>query len=269
MTESAARPAGRSAAESLPGSAAGLPSGLPAVLRRFPADGLVALDFDGTLAPIVAVPAEAALPPATRTALESLAVARPGRVALVSGRALADLSSVARPPAGVLLVGSHGAEVAGAHSPLDAAAATLLAVVTAEIETIVTARPGTALERKPAGAVLHTRRAERDVAKAATDAVLAGPARRPGVRTTLGKEVVELSVVDVDKGRALLALRAELGTPAVLYAGDDVTDEHAFEVLDDETGDVTIKVGGGATAARWRVDGPGALPTLLDALARP
>jgi trehalose-phosphatase len=243
-----------------------LPEGLADVLRRFPADGLVALDFDGTLAPIVAVPAGAAAPAATRAALESLAAARPGRVALVSGRALADLTAVARPPGGVLLVGSHGAEVAGAHSPLDDAATALLVAVTAEVGAVVAAHPGTALERKPAGAVLHTRRAGRDVAAAAAEAVLAGPSRRPGVRTTRGKEVVELSVVDVDKGRALLALRRELRAQAVLYAGDDVTDEHAFEVLDDTSGDVTIKVGDGPTGARWRVDGPQAMPGVLRTL---
>ncbi|MGF1664313.1 MAG: trehalose-phosphatase [Kineosporiaceae bacterium] len=259
-------------ADELGGPAGGtpdeLPDGLAAALAAFPRDGLVALDFDGVLAPIVAVPSAAAMPPVTRTALERLAAGRPAGVALVSGRALADLTAVARPPAGTLLVGSHGAEVAGAPSPLDAAARELLATVTDEVRAVVEAHLGTTVETKPAGVVLHTRTADRAVAAAAAAAVLAGPATRPGVRTTRGKEVVELSVVDVDKGRALLALREELQVPAVLYAGDDVTDEHAFEVLDDDAGDVTVKVGEGRTAARWRVDGPDAVPALLAAITR-
>jgi trehalose 6-phosphate phosphatase len=248
------------------GGAGELPEGLAETLAAFPPDGLVGLDFDGTLAPIVAVPSEAVMPPATRAALERLTAGRPSGVALVSGRALADLTAVARPPAGTLLVGSHGAEVAGAHSPLDEAARVLLADVTRDVRMIVEAHPGTAVETKPAGVVLHTRTADRATGEAAASAVLAGPAVREGVRTTRGKEVVELSVVDTDKGRALLSLRRELRAPAVLYAGDDVTDEHAFAVLDDASGDITIKVGEGATAARWRVAGPAALPAVLASL---
>ena len=67
------------------------------------------------------------------------------------------------------------------------------------------------------------------------------------------------------KGEALTALRDELGAPVVLYAGDDVTDEHAFEALRDD--DVTVKVGDGTTAARFRVDDPDALVAALATLA--
>lgn len=249
-----------------------LPDGLAETLQGFAArdDVLVALDFDGVLAPLVLVPSESTMPPQTRDALEALAAARPGRVALVSGRALADLREVAKPPGGVLLIGSHGAETEGAPVALDPAARDLLATVTAEVQAIVDANPGTHREDKPAGVVLHTRRAEPGPAADATAAVLAGPAARAGVRTTRGKEVVELSVLDRDKGRALLDLRRALGVTGVLYAGDDVTDEHAFEVLDDGPGDgtedVTVKVGDGETAARWRVSGPEAMPAVLAAL---
>ena len=69
-----------------------------------------------------------------------------------------------------------------------------------------------------------------------------------------GKDVVEISVLSASKGEALTALRDELAAPVVLYAGDDVTDEHAFEAL--RADDVTVKVGPGETAARFRVDGP-------------
>jgi trehalose 6-phosphate phosphatase len=66
--------------------------------------------------------------------------------------------------------------------------------------------------------------------------------------------VVEVGVVRADKGTALQALREELGADAVAYFGDDVTDEDAFRALGPD--DVTVKVGEGATAARFRVDGP-------------
>jgi len=86
-----------------------------------------------------------------------------------------------------------------------------------------------------------------------------------------GKEVVELSVSDATKGAALRRLRALTGTApgpgGVLYAGDDVTDETAFAVLDDDAGDVTVKVGPGETGARHRVPDPQAVARLLQELA--
>ena len=87
---------------------------------------------------------------------------------------------------------------------------------------------------------------------------------RAGVRPLRGKNVVELPVLDADKGSAVLALRAELGAAAVVYAGDDVTDEHAFAVLGD--GDVTVKVGPGETVATFRVPDATALVAALEHL---
>jgi trehalose 6-phosphate phosphatase len=63
-----------------------------------------------------------------------------------------------------------------------------------------------------------------------------------------------MSVVTADKGTALLALKEEVGASAVLYFGDDVTDEHVFEVLG--PADLGVKVGEGETAARLRLDSP-------------
>ena len=240
---------------------------LDTALRRFAAHDrvLVALDFDGVLAPIV-VDRNAARPlPAASAALRRLASAPGVDVALVSGRTLDDLRRLSDPPPSALLVASHGAEVDGAPPALDQRARALLADVLAALADVARGHPGTELETKPAGGVLHTRRADRDVAASATDAVLAGPASWPGVHAMRGKEVVELSVLDTDKGRGLDGLRERLQVAAVLYAGDDVTDENAFAVLRD--GDVGIKVGDGATLARWRVPDPPAVAAVLHRLA--
>ncbi len=53
----------------------------------------------------------------------------------------------------------------------------------------------------------------------------------------------------------------------MLYAGDDVTDERAFAVLDDAAGDVTVKVGPGPTHARHRVADPEQFAAVLERLA--
>lgn len=226
---------------------------------------LVALDFDGVLAPIVEEPTAARALPGTHELLTTLA-ARPGvHVALVSGRALASLRAVAELPAGsgLLLVGSHGAEVEGTDVELDAEAAARLAEVTEAFTAIAGEHPGAHVETKPTGVVLHTRRAARDDAAAATEAAIAA-ADRPGCHVTRGKEVVEVGVVETGKGVALQRLREQLGVRAVLYAGDDVTDENAFAVLTGD--DIGIKIGDGDTRAGWRLANPEAVQGLLRAL---
>jgi trehalose 6-phosphate phosphatase len=76
-----------------------------------------------------------------------------------------------------------------------------------------------------------------------------------------GKEVLEIAVTDADKGTALRRLVAELGAAAAMYLGDDVTDEDGFRALG--TDDLTVKIGDGETAARYRVpDTAGALAVL-------
>jgi trehalose 6-phosphate phosphatase len=138
------------------------------------------------------------------------------------------------------------------------------------LEGVVADHPGTTLEHKPAAAVLHTRRASRDVAARATSAALGAVSSVQGAHVLQGKEVVEVSVVEADKGSALLDLAGTLGVDAVLYAGDDTTDEHAFAAVASRgvPSDVTVKVGDGQTAAQYRVTSPEAVAALLGDLLR-
>jgi trehalose 6-phosphate phosphatase len=79
-----------------------------------------------------------------------------------------------------------------------------------------------------------------------------------------GKNVVELTVLEANKGHALVELARATGSDATLYAGDDVTDERAFAALDPATGDLTVKVGEGETLACQRVPDQGAVVELLE-----
>jgi trehalose 6-phosphate phosphatase len=211
---------------------------------------LVACDVDGTIAAIAGRPEDAVVDPGALTALFALAALPGTDVALVSGRRLGDLRAMADAGGTFVLVGSHGAEH-DAHVSLDPVAARLLDDVLRDVHAIADGVPGVLLEEKAAGVAVHVRQAARDDAVRVLGAVEAGPARRPGVRSMHGKEVVELGVVDTDKGRALARLRADLSSDAVVYAGDDVTDESAFARL--EPGDVGIKVGTGPTGAQFRI----------------
>jgi trehalose 6-phosphate phosphatase len=267
-------------------------------LREFSADDgaalLVALDFDGVLAPLVDDPTSSRMLPATRAAVERLgSLAAPPssdggtsdagsrarvRLAFVSGRDLTDLCDRAEPPAGSYVVGSHGAETG--HTTASGTEAVPLALtpdqadalagLTAALDAAVVGRDGAWVQRKPSAAVLHTRQAG-PVDTAAATAGADAAAARYGLEAMHGKDVVEIAVLHTSKGEALRRLRdvvaRDVGaaTVRVLYAGDDTTDEKAFAVLGD--GDLGIKVGAGETLARYRVGTPQELGNALDHLA--
>ncbi|HET8615274.1 MAG TPA: trehalose-phosphatase [Actinomycetales bacterium] len=247
-----------------------LPDDLVEALRRLGSRRplLLAFDFDGALAPIVPRPEDARPLPGSVAAIEQLSRVDGVVTALVSGRSRADLASVsgAHPSEHLVLVGSHGSEVDdGGPAGLDDAARARLADVTAVLEGVVRGLPGAHLERKPASVVLHTRLIDdRASAAQATTTALAALEGRAGVHVTPGKEVVEASVVEAGKGAALQRLRDAYAADAVLYVGDDVTDEHAFAVLGPD--DVGVKVGDGDTLARYRVADPAAVRDLLHTL---
>jgi trehalose 6-phosphate phosphatase len=231
---------------------------------------LVALDFDGVLAPLVDDPSAARPLPASAAAVRRLAAHDGTTVVMLSGRGRDDLAAVSGfgPPVG--LVGSHGAEyddelgaLLGRGGLLTDEQARRRTALLDGLRALVERAPGARLETKPAGAAVHVRGMD-----PAAGAALLERARAEwagdGVDATAGKDVLDLAVVETTKGAAVDALRAALGADAVLFAGDDVTDETAFRVLGD--GDVGIKVGDGDTAARHRVAGPQELATVLERL---
>ncbi len=114
---------------------------------------------------------------------------------------------------------------------------------------LIERHPGARLERKRAAVAVHTRGLPADDAEAALgEARLLGRGGRE-VRMLQGKSVVELSVSHADKGTAISRLGEVVGSDAIFYSGDDVTDEDAFRALTPDEGDVSVKVGRGDPAA--------------------
>ncbi|WP_132993351.1 trehalose-phosphatase [Gordonia zhaorongruii] len=225
---------------------------------------LIACDYDGCVSPIVARPEDAVPNPRSAAALRAASALPDTSAALVSGRARSDLATLSGLSDPVILVGSHGAEFAeGFDEPLTAEQQARLDRVISEFRAIAAQYPGTSVETKPASTTLHVRNASGPDGDAALALAAAGPATWEGVHVTLGKAVIELAVIQTSKGHALDRLRAQVGADAVLYLGDDVTDEKAFAHL---TGprDVSVKVGDGATAARYRVPGTDDVATVLE-----
>ncbi|WP_127781867.1 trehalose-phosphatase [Rhodococcus sp. X156] len=247
----------------------GLPVDLCAALETIAATPrlLVTSDYDGTIAPFVSDPSQAFPREDAIELLNALADLPDTAVALVSGRARDDLAVLSGAGADVQLVGSHGAEfAAGFTRPQGPAEQDLHRRLHATLQAIAADRPGVSLEVKPASIAVHVRNAAMDVGKQVLELVRLGPATWSGVQVTEGKAVIELAVIETDKGLALNLLREQHEATAVVFFGDDVTDEKAFRVL--RADDVGVKVGEGVSAARYRVgeidDVLSALRVLLD-----
>ncbi|NNE75236.1 MAG: trehalose-phosphatase [Acidimicrobiales bacterium] len=213
---------------------------------------LVASDYDGTLAPLVDDPAAAVPHRESVAALRHLATMPDTHVAVISGRSLRDLATLSRLPAEIHLVGSHGSEFdAGFASALTADQLELRNVISSELAALAATTDGFMTEAKPASIAFHYRNAPAEAGEAAVQQILDGPGSRPGVQVKLGKDVIELTVVATSKGTALDRVRAMVAAEAVVFLGDDVTDEDAFVTL--QGPDLGIKVGAGETAATERL----------------
>jgi trehalose 6-phosphate phosphatase len=258
----ASRPAGRvDVDESLPEAIERLAS-----TQRL----LVALDFDGTVSPLVDNPRDSRVLPAARAALHELERMPDTWIAFVSGRPLAGLVRVTEADDEALLIASHGVEVRLTGGAVDVGLtdeeSAKLDALAVELERIVAATPGSKLERKPVGLGLHTRGVPAEEARAADRAALeAASSLGGGFLERAGKDILEFAVRDATKGDGVERLREHVRATAVLYAGDDVTDEDAFAAL--HPGDVGVKVGPGETQAGHRVSDPDAVAALLAELA--
>lgn len=232
---------------------------------------VVALDFDGTLAPLIDEPMRSRMTPGARSAVDTLATVADTTVALVSGRSMVDLRLIAEhgDDSPLLLAGSHGAEHWSPESsegdrgrddgPLDVRDG-----LRSEAQELVNDIPGVWIEPKAFGFGVHSRRVAdelRDEVHARVDALMAE--RAPDWRRRSGHHIVEYAFRAEGKDAAIAWLRELTGATAVLFAGDDVTDEDALRTL--TTGDVGVRVGSGETAASVRVAD---ISELVDMLVR-
>jgi trehalose 6-phosphate phosphatase len=238
----------------------------PVRLVRFrsePEKAAVLLDIDGTLAPIVDRPEDAAVPEETRSEVERLA-GRYALVACVSGRPAADARRMVG-VGGVEYVGVHGLE---GHPGVPE--------YTPQLERLIDTADWPWRVETKAGvtAAFHYREVEDAEAAGAVDRVVE-TAEGLGLAVQRGRKVVEVKPpIDADKGTAARALLAERGIDRALYAGDDTTDLDAFRGLDEAGLDVAVKVAVGSpemnprllTEADLVVDGPGELLYLLRTL---
>jgi trehalose-phosphatase len=234
-----------------------------AVAAALPRPLVVGLDVDGVLAPIVAHAADAELLPGVLDAVGELAKLTP--VAVVSGRSMEDLSRFGFPDH-VEMFGTHGLErrddrpvELGHH---EQRRYERLARIAADVAD--QAGDGAWVEVKPAGVVLHVREVPPDRSEASVAEVHRRAADVTGAHVMPGHGVVELLARATSKATAMAALREEVHGGGVVFVGDDRTDEEVFVALGDEG--CSVRVGPGATAARFRLAGPPEVLRFLEGL---
>jgi trehalose 6-phosphate phosphatase len=245
------------------------------------ADVLVAFDFDGTLAPLVDDPAQAALRSGTRHLLAELAQRYP--CAVISGRTE---EQVRRLLGGVTVWYVVGNDYLARPEAADRSCRTVTGWIPAlrrdlcRFESISRTRRGPPaagrspeaavwIEDKGASLAIHYRHAPHR--RKAVEAILSAAAALDDVRVIQGKQVVNLVPAGAsDKGAALERLRLQLGCDLALYVGDDATDEDAFSAGPHVVG---VRIGhSSSSAARYFLDRQRDVDALLErlvALRRP
>lgn len=202
----------------------------PPIRLRRPA---LFLDLDGVLAHLAETP-DAVVPDPERTAvLKAVADRLTGRVAIISGRTIAEIDRIAEASIGSAS-GVHGLERRLAGGDLQRAeAAEAVRDAVAAFEHFASTRPGIVVEDKAVAAGLHYRGAPGEAP--AAEALTRRLAEQTGLALQPGNMVIELKTPGASKGTALKAFMADLpfagGTPVML--GDDLTDEHGFQAASD------------------------------------
>ena len=212
-------------------------------------------DIDGTLVDIAATPREVRLERELLELIRQLHDATGGALALISGRSIVDIDSIlhgARLPA----AGQHGVERRDSNDRISRHRfpAEKLAPVRARLHEVVARHPRLLLEDKGLSLALHYR-ASPALGSFAHRLIRTMQAELgPDYTIQTGKRIVEIKPSGKDKGQAVREFMAErpfIGRVPV-FVGDDATDEYGFAVVN-SLGGHSIKVGGGRSAARWRL----------------
>ncbi|HEU4427521.1 MAG TPA: trehalose-phosphatase [Myxococcota bacterium] len=222
-------------------------------------NAVLAFDYDGTLAPIVADPARAEMRGRTRELLDVLTGLYP--VLVISGRAQDDVRRLLRGVPVDQIVGNHGVEPSHGSPRLAAEVRRWLPVLERRFADL----KGVTIEQKVFSLAVHYRSSREK--KKARVAIARTAAELGEVRVIGGKQVVNLlPLAAPHKGIALERERDRLRCDTAIFVGDDKTDEDVF-ALDRPGRLLGIRVGRSrASAAAYYIPGQRAIDALLKAL---
>jgi len=238
------------------------------ILRRRSALALV-LDYDGTLVPFHARPEDARPDDEILQLLARLSSTPDVVVHVCSGRRRAEMERwLGHLPIG--LHAEHGAwtrSMEGTWTPRLVDRPSWLETARASMDASAVRVPGSMVEEKETALVWHYRNAdevegEREAARLRED--LEEQLDASDASVVRGSRIVEVRTARIHKGLIIDMVRAEHPGARLVIVGDDTTDEDMFAAA--PRGAVTIKIGSGRTAARFRLAGPDELRHLLGEL---
>ena len=226
-------------------------------LDLVPSSHAVFLDFDGVIADIAPRPDAVSVPAFRERVVAAWREATAGALALVSGREVGDIRNVFPGYEGAAS-GGHGAETEWPDGRREERSADVdtVAHVAREMKAFAERHDALLFEPKRLGGVLHYR-ADPALERVAWDKVRELLADRPDLEAQPAKMAVEVKPAGFSKGSVIRSFMeaAPFAGRTPFYAGDDTTDEAAFAVVN-EMGGVSVKVGPGETAARYRTAAP-------------
>lgn len=213
------------------------------------------LDVDGTLIDIAPTPEAIFVDPDSLRLIENLHSLCNGAVALVSGRAIADLDArlgLSHLP----MAGLHGLEWRDASGIVrrQTVSQAALRAIAPKLTALQQRYEQLVIENKGMAIALHYRQAPRlgsylhrrvnELASVYGDELQVQP----------GKRVIEIKPRGHDKGSAITSFMTQepFAGRNPVFIGDDLTDEHGFTVVNRMKG-VAIKVGSGRTHAPYRL----------------
>ncbi len=234
---------------------------------------LVLLDYDGTLVPYTATPELARPDPALLELLAALASRPNTELHVVSGRARETLEQwLGMLP--IALHAEHGfwSRAVGQREwiPAGELGPAWREPALAILREITSRTPGSLTEEKSVALAWHYRMADQESGARRANELrlhLGQMLSNQPVEILAGHKVIEIRPYGIHKGRIVPPIPPErLPSMVILAVGDDRTDEDLFTVLPPEA--ITIKVGPGATHARFRLEGVPAVRTFLSTLVQ-
>ncbi|MEN0087740.1 MAG: trehalose-phosphatase [Pseudomonadota bacterium] len=233
-----------------------------------PADHAMMLDFDGTLVDIAATPDAVTFAERDDALLRRLSQNHGGALAIVSGRAIDDLDGFITDFPGAM-AGGHGAElrVDGEQSLADHIDEDKLEQLKAAVRSFAEAEPRLLIEEKATGIVMHYR-AHPDCEDKAVSFAKSLVDGHSDFGVQYSKMAVEIRPKGASKASAMEKLLESkpFAGRAPFFAGDDVTDEDAFDWVNAQGG-ISVRIGPGPTKALYRTPTPRSFKAWLDRAA--
>jgi trehalose 6-phosphate phosphatase len=214
------------------------------------------LDFDGTLVAIADHPDAVQLDLATRQALVHLDRILGGAIAIITGREIAAVDRFLA-PLHLSVAGVHGLTRRDAQGRMYAPVVEggLTAAVEGAVAPLLMKYPALVLEYKYGAVALHYR-SHPEIENRCVELMEQAVDKLSGIELKRGKMVVEAKAVGGNKGAAIADFlnEAPFTGRQPVFAGDDITDEDAFVLVNARDG-ISIKIGPGDTSATYRVAG--------------